>query len=285
MGNEIRTKLRPIVQWNDYKIDPRYFVLTFLSLFAILGQIYLGFFQRWEAVFISISCTTLTEFVLSRWKKGNWSFPLSGVITGIGVSLLLSSNVLWIYALTAIISIALKYILRFQGANIFNPNNAAMVLVLVLLPQYAVSTPKQWTNGIEIMLMIMILGILVCYLANRLDTVLTFFGSFTLFAVIRHFMFGVPLFAALGPLMGAGFQLFAFFMMTDPKSTPTTRKARILFAFLVALMDAVYRIQRVPNSQFYALFTLSLIFIIPYRYWISRKTSKELDTGVLPIRN
>ncbi|MCM3129661.1 RnfABCDGE type electron transport complex subunit D [Paenibacillus provencensis] len=273
MRNEVRTKLRPIVHWDDYKLDPRYFILVFLSLFAILGQVYLGFFQRWEAVFISISCTMLTELFLSRWRTGTWSFPLSGLITGIGVSLLLSSNVLWIYAVTAVMSISLKYVLRFKGGHIFNPNNASMVLVLVLLPQYAVSTPKQWTNGIEIMLLILILGILVCYVANRLDSVLTFIGSFTIFAFLRHLLYGAPLFAALGPLMGAGLQLFAFFMMTDPKSTPTTRKARILFAFLVALMDAVYRIQRIPNPQFYALFTISLLFIIPYRYWISRKES------------
>ncbi|PAD78508.1 RnfABCDGE type electron transport complex subunit D [Paenibacillus campinasensis] len=284
MKNEVRTKLRPVVHWEDYRLDPRYFILIFLSLFAILGQVYLGFFQRWEAVFISVACTTLTELFLSRWKKGSWSFPLSGIITGIGVSLLLSSNVLWIYAVTAVISIALKYALRFKGAHIFNPNNVAMVIVLVLLPQFAVSTPKQWTNGIEVMLMIMLLGILVCYMANRLDSVLTFLGSFTLFALLRHLWFGAPLFAALGPLMGAGLQLFAFFMMTDPKSTPTTRRARILFAFLVALMDAVFRIQRVPNPQFYALFTISLLFIIPYRYWIARQADRNGEPASAPTK-
>lgn len=45
MRNEVRTKLRPIVHWDDYKLDPRYFILVFLSLFAILGQVYLGFFS------------------------------------------------------------------------------------------------------------------------------------------------------------------------------------------------------------------------------------------------
>lgn len=277
MRNEVQNQLRTIVKWEDYKVDPRYFIVVFLALFATVGQIYLGFFQKWETVFISIAFTTGTELLLHRLKKGVWAFPLSGLITGIGISLLLSSNVLWIYAVTAVISMVLKYTLRFKGAHIFNPNNVAMVVVLLLLPQYAVSTPKQWTNGIEVMFMIMILGILVCYIANRLDSVLTFLGSFTLFAFIRHFVFGAPLFAALGPLMGAGLQLFAFFMMTDPKSTPTTRTSRIIFAFLVAVMDAIFRVYRVPNPQFYALFVICLLFLIPYRSWVSRKVDKGVQ--------
>lgn len=275
MRNELNTHPRSVVSWRDYRIDPRYFILAFLSSFAIAGQVYLGFFQKWDAVLVSVFCTMGTEIALNRLRNKTWMFPLSALITGIGVSLLLSSNQLWPYALTAVIAIALKYAIRFKGGHIFNPNNVAMVIMLYSLPQYAVSTPKQWTNGIGIMIVILSLGIVVCYIANRLDAVLAFLGSFTLFAFVRHFFFGAPLFAALGPLMGASLQLFAFFMITDPKSTPATRSARIAFAFCVALLDAVFRINRIPNPQFYALFLVCLVLIIPYRLWAARKTVPE----------
>ncbi|WP_068776363.1 RnfABCDGE type electron transport complex subunit D [Paenibacillus sp. FJAT-26967] len=273
MRNEIRTDLRPVVSWRDYRLDPRYFILLFLGSFAIAGQVYLGFFQKWDAILVSVACTMITELILCRCTAKTWRFPLSAVITGIGISLLLSSNLLWPYALASFLAISLKYMIRFKGGHVFNPNNVAMVLMLFFLPQYAVSTPKQWTNGIGIMLVILCLGILVCYMANRLDSVLAFLGSFTLFALVRHFLFGAPLLAALGPLMGASLQLFAFFMITDPKSTPSTRKARILFAFLVALLDAVFRINRIANPQFYALFLVCLVLVIPYRIWASRQIS------------
>ncbi|MGM1050642.1 MAG: RnfABCDGE type electron transport complex subunit D [Bacillota bacterium] len=276
MRNEVKI-LRTITDWKDYRFDPRYLVLIFLGLFAIIGQVYLGFFQSWDAVGLAIFSTTATELLLSRWKNKKWSFPLSGVITGIGVGLLLSSNVLWIYGLTGFLSIAIKYLIRFKGGHIFNPNNVAMVIVLFLLPQYAVSTPKQWTNGIEIMFIILFLGLIVTYVANRLDSVLAFLGSFFLFALIRHYWFHAPLFAALGPLMGASLQLFAFFMMTDPKSTPTTRSARIAFAIAVAAVDAIFRVLRIANPQFYALFLICLVFIIPYRIWISKKIKKTIQ--------
>ncbi|MGE6228883.1 RnfABCDGE type electron transport complex subunit D [Paenibacillus chitinolyticus] len=275
MRNEMNTHLRSVVSWRDYRIDPRYFILVFLSSFAIAGQVYLGFFQKWDAVLAAVLCCTGTEIILNRLKNKTWIFPLSALITGIGISLLLSSNQLWPYALTAVIAISLKYAIRFKGGHIFNPNNVAMVIMLYSLPQYAVSTPKQWTNGIGVMILILCLGIVVCYIANRLDAVLAFLGSFTLFAFVRHFFFGAPLFAALGPLMGASLQLFAFFMITDPKSTPATRSARIAFAFFVALLDAVFRINRIPNPQFYALFLVCLALIIPYRLWASRKTESK----------
>lgn len=275
MFNEREKRLRPVMSWRDYRIDPRYFILLFLASFAIAGQVYLGFFQRWDAIMVAIGFSTATELVLSRLKHKEWILPISGVITGLGVSLLLSSHMLWPYALTAILSISLKYVIRYKGANIFNPNNLAMVIVLYFLPQYAVSTPKQWSNGIEVMVIILILGIVVCYLANRLDAVLAFMGGFAFFAWIRHELFGAPLFAAFGPMMGASLQLFAFFMITDPKSTPTTRRARIIFALLVALADAIFRINRIPNPQFYALFLVCLFMVVPYRIWISRKIDKE----------
>ncbi|WP_214483041.1 RnfABCDGE type electron transport complex subunit D [Bacillus sp. SM2101] len=272
MINLKENKLRVVTSWSEYKIDPRYFVLLFLASFTIGGQFYLDFYQKWDAVITSVSVTVLTEIILTKIFHKKWNlFPISAVITGMGVGLLVSSYLLWVYALTAFISIFLKFVIKFKKGHIFNPNNVAVVLVLFFLQEYAVSTPKQWSNGYLIMAVILCLGLIATYLANRLDVVLTFLGGFTVFGLFRHFVLGAPLFAAIGPLFGAGLQLFAFFMITDPKSTPTTRKSRIIFALLVAFVDAVFRVYRIPNPQFYALFVISLLTIIPFRIWVSKK--------------
>lgn len=262
-----------ITSWKDYKYDPRYFLLLFLTSFFTAGQFYLGFFQTWNALFVSVFCTVFTELFLTRIIYKKWVFPLSAVITGTGISLLLSSHVLWAYALTSILSILLKFFIKFKGGHIFNPNNLALVLMLYFLPNYAVSTPKQWSNGISIMIIILVLGLFVSYIANRLDTVLAFLGSFVVFGVCRHLIFGAPLLAALGPLMGASLQLFSFYMITDPKTTPSTRKERIIFSILVALIDAIFRIKRIPNPQFYALFIVCFLNI-PYRLWKSKSVAQ-----------
>ncbi|MGN7402004.1 RnfABCDGE type electron transport complex subunit D [Cytobacillus praedii] len=266
-----------ITSWKDYKVDPRYFLLLFLFSFFTVGQVYLGFYQTWKALIVAVTFTTLTELFLVRLLYKKWSFPLSAVITGIGISLLLSSQVLWTYAVTSILAISLKMLIRFKGGHIFNPNNLAIVLMFFFIPSYAVSTPKQWTNGIGIMILILILGLFVTYLANRLDVVLAFLCSFALFGLGRHFIFGAPILAALGPLMGASLQLFSFYMITDPKTTPNSRKARIVFAILVAFVDAIFRVYRIPNPQFYALFIICLLFSFPYRHFIKEKSSNQIS--------
>ncbi|MDM5335764.1 RnfABCDGE type electron transport complex subunit D [Fictibacillus enclensis] len=260
-----------VTSWSDYKVDPRYFLLLFLALFFTAGQIYLGFFQTLDTMIVSVTCTTVTELVLVRLLYKKWKFPLSAVISGLGISLLLSSNALWPYALAAFLAMFFKFFIRFQGGHVFNPNNLALVIVLFFLPEFAVSTPKQWTNGLGVMVAILILGLFVSYLANRHDTALSFLFGFFIFGLIRHFFFEEPLWIAIGPIMGASLQLFSFYMITDPKTTPQSRKARIIFAIMVALIDAIFRNFSITNSQFYASFIISLLFTIPYRYYTKQK--------------
>lgn len=254
-----------ITSWSDYKIDPRYFLLAFLASFFIAGQVYLGFFQTWDALILSVSTTVITELILVRIIYKKWQFPLSALITGTGISLLLSSHVLWPYLLASFLAIFLKFTVRFKGGHVFNPNNLALVILLFFLPQYAVSTPKQWSNGFGIMLLILLLGLIVAYSANRLDTVVAFLVGFFVFSLVRHYFFGEPLLGAMGPLWGASLQLFTFYMITDPKTTPGSRKARIIFAIMVALVDSILRTLSITNSQFYASFLISLLFTMPYR--------------------
>lgn len=246
------------------KIDPRYFVLIFLSSFVITGQLYLGFFQKWDAVFASVATTVLTELLIVRLLRKQWRFPLSAFITGLGISLLLSSHLLWPYMLTAFLAISIKFMVRVNGKHIFNPNNVAVVFMLFFLPQFAVSTPKQWSNGFGIMAVILLLGFVTVYFAKRLDVVLSYLAGFAIFAYLRHLLFGMPILLAFGPLLGAAFQLFTFFMITDPRTTPPTWKKRVLYGVAIALVDAIFRVNKIPNSQFYALFLVTLVMNLPY---------------------
>lgn len=258
------------------KLDPRYYILLFLCCFVFAGQFFLGFFQKWDAVFASILSTVLTELLLVRFLYKQWKFPLSALITGLGISLLLSSHLLWPYILTSVLAIFIKFMVRYKGSHIFNPNNAAMVFMLFFLPQYAVSTPKQWSNGFEIMLLVLLLGFIAVYVANRIDTVLAFISGFVAFAFVRHLLFDQPLLWTLGPMLGAAFQLFVFFMITDPKTTPSTRKMRVIVGVAIAFADAILRVLEITNSQFYAAFLITLLLGLPYKLVTSKKLRMDV---------
>jgi Na+-translocating ferredoxin:NAD+ oxidoreductase RnfD subunit len=247
------------------KQDPRITILIFLSSFVLAGQFYLGFFQRWDSIIVAVSVAIISEMVLVRWFRHKWMFPLSAIITGLGISLLLSSHKLWPYAMTAGLAIILKHLIQYKGKHIFNPNNLAMVIMLIALPQYAVSTPKQWTNGFDVMVFILILGCIAAFQAKRLDTVISFVMGFIGFAWLRYIFFDEPILFALGPILGASFQLFTFFMITDPKTTPSSVKARIVIGIVIALFDAIMRVNDVTNSLFYSSFLAALFIGVPIR--------------------
>ncbi len=257
-----------------FRWDPRYYILIFLLSFVVTGQLFLGFFQKWDAFFVAVVFAVVTELLLHRWLKKRWVFPLSALISGIGISLILSSYTTWPYALASVMAIGMKYALRMGGSHIFNPNNVAVVFVLYVLPQYVVSTPKQWTNATFVMIMILLLGCVAAGAAKRLDTVLAFLGGYLLFALFRHEFIGEPLYYSLGPMWGASFQLFTFFMLTDPKTTPAKSSVRIWMALSVSAVDAVLRMFAITNSLFYAAFIVTIVLGIPYRMMVLRRQNQ-----------
>ena len=50
------------------------------------------------------------------------------------------------------------------------------------------------------------------------------------------------------------YQLFIFFMITDPKTTVRSFRGQCLVAFLVAAVEAIFRLLEFVHSPYYALF-------------------------------
>ena len=55
------------------------------------------------------------------------------------------------------------------------------------------------------------------------------------------------------------YQLFIFFMITDPKTTVGPKWAQSLVAFLIAALEAIFRLMQFVYAPFYALFIIGPI--------------------------
>ena len=75
-----------------------------------------------------------------------------------------------------------------------------------------------------------------------LHVTLTYVACFIVFAVVRHLIVGGPLFAELAPITGPMYQLFVFFMVTDPRTTVSTRRGRMIVVAIVALVETLIRL-------------------------------------------
>src|SRR5690606_33326348 len=65
---------------------------------------------------------------------------------------------------------------------------------------------------------------------------------------------GVPFLAAVAPITGPMYQLFVFFMITDPKTTVSSRRGQCAVAIAVAFVEMLLRLNRVVHAPYYALF-------------------------------
>src|SRR4029077_707909 len=79
-------------------------------------------------------------------------------------------------------------------------------------------------------------------------------ASFLAFAFLRSWMTGSPWQSEVAPITGPMYQLFIFFMITDPKTTVRTKRGQCIVVFLVAVVEMILRLNQVVYAPFYALF-------------------------------
>ena len=212
----------------------------------------------------------------SLWNGFQWK---SAVITSLSLSILLRATSPWFWFLAGVIAIGLKFAVRVNGKHLFNPACIGIVCVMLLFGHEAWISPGQWGQAPLLAGYAIALAALVLSSAKRLDIALGFLGSFAAILFARAAWLGDPMSIPLHQLSSGALLVFAFFMITDPRSTPDSRIGRLAFAFSVAALAAWYMIG--PNVRGAPLMALaSLAFLTPLldRAFPARRfqwTSKE----------
>ena len=125
--------------------------------------------------------------------------------------------------------------LTYRGRHLWNPSNFAIAAMVLLAADSVAILSHQWGSDIETNLVIWVFGLIIAWRARVLHVTLTYVACFIGFAVLRHFIVGGPLFAELAPITGPMYQLFVFFMVTDPRTTVSTKSGRMIVVAIVAL--------------------------------------------------
>src|SRR5690606_31595830 len=112
----------------------------------------------------------------------------------------------------------------------------------------------QWGNNLLPMVVVWLFGAVIINAIGRFHITLTYVVSFVVLAALRVGVTGHPFLAELAPLTGPMYQLYIFFMITDPKTTVQGRVPQMGVVFLVALVEAGLRIFEFVYAPFYALF-------------------------------
>jgi Na+-transporting NADH:ubiquinone oxidoreductase subunit NqrB len=215
--------------------DPRHYQIAALLLLLLYGLLRLNFDVRLSQVVVSLATVLLTQYLCSRvWKLPVFD-PRSAVISGLSLCLLLRTNSLVLAAAAAFATIASKFLLRGNGKHLFNPTNFGIVLMLLCAQGGVWVSPGQWGDFAFFAFLTGCLGGLVVNRAARADVTISFLVFYLAFVFGRSYWLGEPFAIPLHRLQNGALLVFAFFMISDPKTTPDSRAGRILFALFVAL--------------------------------------------------
>lgn len=263
--------------------DPRYFQVLYLSLFLTYGVLELG----WKAdiwSFIAIIVTAIvTQLVFSIFTTKNYSSWKSALITALGLCMLLKSNQWEILALGAFLAIASKFIFKIKGKHLFNPANFGIIITILITGEAWIS-PGQWGSSLVLLYFIGAAALMILFKVGRIDTslifLITLFGLDILYSQV-YLGWEWSVFAhkaTNGTLL-----LYAFFMITDPVTTPNHKKGRAIWSVLLGIISFVLMSQfYIHTAPIWVLFFLApLTAILDRKYQFKRFHWPSLATGKL----
>jgi Na+-translocating ferredoxin:NAD+ oxidoreductase RnfD subunit len=255
---------------------------TAITVLNVLGHTVLGFEQSLAQPVVALLTAYATEILLETLESRRLGraprflgpgtafvdFMLSAHITGLAVAMLLYANDrLLPIAFAAAVAIGSKHLFRVgtNGASrhFFNPSNLGITATLLAFPWVGIAQPYMFTEnlsgGWDWLLPVVIIcsgTFLNSMFTKRIPLILTWLGAFVLQAAARHFLFGNLFLPSLNPMTGVAFLLFTFYMVTDPATTPVTRRGQIAFG---AAMAVAYGLLMSFHIVFGLFFGLTLV--------------------------
>jgi Na+-translocating ferredoxin:NAD+ oxidoreductase RnfD subunit len=255
------------------RLDNRYVAPLFITCLLLIGHLSYGILESYRKTALAIVAAIIAELILGRVFFGKWLNLASAYITGISVGILVRSPAYWPYALCSVISIMSKYVLRVKGRHIWNPSNFGIAVLLFLAPETMAVLSIQWGNNYWSLLVIWVLGSIIIWRARRFHISATYVISFFFFAFLRSWIIGHPWQAEVAPITGPMYQLFVFFMITDPKTTVRSKSGQCVVAFCVALAEFILRLDQVVYAPIFALFFVGPAANLLEIWWDSRRNT------------
>ena len=201
----------------------------------------------------AIGTAVVIDLPILRLRRRRWVWPDGALLTGMFVAMVLSPHEPWyVAAVTAAIAILSKHILRYRTANIFNP--AALALVTTF---YLFDTAQSWWGALPDItpaatMLVLATGAYLTFKVNKIPVVLAFLGTYYLLVTTSAFLWRPERVAELfrAPDLNAAL-FFAFFMVTDPPTSPPRHRDQLVYGVLVAA--ASYAVFELIGAAYFLL--------------------------------
>ena len=245
------------------RIDPRYLIAFLITLVLVAAQLRYHMLGGYDRLVLALAVCLATEALLSWFDRGKVVNLLSAYISGISLTLLIKpqGGALWPFVLGGFLAISSKYVLRYRGNHLWNPTNFAVAALLLLAPDRVSVLSHQFGNDLTTNLVIWIFGLIIAARVGVLHITLTYVASFLLLNTVRALALGQPVLPEIAPITGPMYQLFVFFMITDPRTIVRGRHRQIVVAVLIAMMETLIRFASDKGWQLPTAFSVAPAFL------------------------
>ncbi|MSU66102.1 MAG: hypothetical protein EXS38_08405 [Opitutus sp.] len=211
-------------------------LLALLSLLGTLGKELPLFAPGLAAALFAVM---LVDAPILRLRERHWEFPSGALLTGLIIAMVLSPHESWyIAAATSAAAIVSKYLFRTHTANVFNP--AALAL---LANFYVFGSGQSWWGALSEspplgLIVLVAAGLFMADRVSRIPAVISFLGGYYLLLTLAAFL-GDPARVASAfrpPDLNAAL-FFAFFMVTDPPTSPPRHRDQVVYGLIVAAVS------------------------------------------------
>src|SRR5438105_12995861 len=261
------------------KVDPRYLIAFLITLVLVAGQLRYHLLGGYDRLGVALGVCIATEALYSWFDRGKVVNLLSAYISGISLTLLVKpqGGALWPFVLGGFIAISSKYALRYRENHLWNPTNFAVSALLLAAPDRVSVLSHQFGNDLTTNLVIWIFGLIIAARVGVLHITLTYVASFLLLNTARALTLGQPILPEIAPITGPMYQLFIFFMITDPRTVVRGRKRQIVVAIMIAVMETLIRFASdkgwpLPTAFNVAPAFLALALVGPVAKWLDLRS-------------
>src|SRR5881628_3337313 len=210
-------------------VDPRYLIAFLITLVLVTAQLRYHMVGGYDRLALALLTCMATETLLSWFDRGKIVNLQSAYISGLSLTLLIKpqGGALWPFALGGFLAIASKYVLRYRDNHLWNPTNFAICALLLLSANHVSVLSHQFGNDLTTNLIIWIFGLIIAARVGVLHITLAYVVGFLILNSIRAMAFGMPVLPEIAPITGPMYQLFVFFMITDPRNVVRGRERQI----------------------------------------------------------
>jgi Na+-translocating ferredoxin:NAD+ oxidoreductase RnfD subunit len=216
---------------------PKGLLTVVLGVIAAIAAAHEGIRTVAPGVIGAVSVAAILDVLILRTRHPRWEFPSGAVLTGLIVAMVLSAQTPWpVVALTSVVAVVSKYVVRTKAGNVFNP---AALAIVATSPVFHAG--QSWWGALPEVTPIAQLalvggGVFIADRVNKMPLVVAFLGTYYLLFTVTAFTGDSAWVAEIFRTPDVQAVLyFGLFILTDPPTSPIKYRDQIVFAVIVAV--------------------------------------------------